>query len=380
VETFTVQTTGEYEITAIGANGGNAAENLAAVGTGGAGAEVQGTFYLTAGETIEILVGGAGLNDYQPPGDLGGGAGGGGGTFVVLEGATPAQNVLLEAAGGGGGASDYYAGGSAANGVDGQAGTAGTAGKSVDPSPGLDVFGTAGDGGSAGSGGGSGVGANNGNYVSGGGGGAGYSGDGDVIGDATNGSHDPILTPAQSFLHLGAGGTYPGDGSSGVNNGGFGGGGASDGFDGGGGYAAGGGGGSYVDGSATNVVETAGANTGTEGGNGLVTLTEVSCFCRGTRIAGENGARAGNRRGQLPLAVLRLRLSARERPRRRSEAMQSASGELGGFDVAPGPASRLSTGSTTEGRWRGSDRSASSSPRAVQKLGRPAATCITMTR
>ena len=134
METFTVQTTGEYEITAIGANGGNAAENLSAVGTDGAGAEVQGTFYLTAGETIEILVGGAGLNDYQPPGDLGGGAGGGGGTFAVLEGATPAQNVLLEAAGGGG-ASDYYARGSAANGVDGQTGTAGRRASRLIPVP-----------------------------------------------------------------------------------------------------------------------------------------------------------------------------------------------------------------------------------------------------
>src|SRR5258708_7395524 len=49
--TFTVPTTGTYDIVAFGAQGG---------GFGGLGAEIGGDFYLTAGEVLTIDVGGQG--------------------------------------------------------------------------------------------------------------------------------------------------------------------------------------------------------------------------------------------------------------------------------------------------------------------------------
>ncbi len=80
-----------YVITAIGATGGGIATGY----TGGAGAEVEGTFTLTAGDELEILVGGVGS------GQDGGAGSGGGGSFVF----DATTDTLLEAAGGGGGAS-----------------------------------------------------------------------------------------------------------------------------------------------------------------------------------------------------------------------------------------------------------------------------------
>ncbi|MGB7098626.1 MAG: DUF642 domain-containing protein, partial [Xanthobacteraceae bacterium] len=56
IDTFTVPTSGTYVITAIGATGGGLATGY----TGGAGAEVEGTFTLTAGDVLQILVGGVG--------------------------------------------------------------------------------------------------------------------------------------------------------------------------------------------------------------------------------------------------------------------------------------------------------------------------------
>ncbi len=91
VQTFTVQTTGTYDITGYGAQGGSFAGAV-----GGKGAEVGGYFHLTAGERIEIVVGGAGED--------GGGAGGGGGSFVLASTDTGASYHLVLAAGGGGGA------------------------------------------------------------------------------------------------------------------------------------------------------------------------------------------------------------------------------------------------------------------------------------
>jgi uncharacterized repeat protein (TIGR03803 family) len=86
IETFVAPVTGNYEITAIGAQGGNA--NFA----GGYGASIEDTFALTAGETLQILVGAAGGNSTTA-------GGGGGGSYVVGAGDTP----LLIAGGGGGG-------------------------------------------------------------------------------------------------------------------------------------------------------------------------------------------------------------------------------------------------------------------------------------
>lgn len=87
---FTVPATGSYQITAFGAQGGNTNNGL-----GGRGAEIGGDFSLTAGEVIEIAVGGAGASTSFSNG----GGGGGGGSFVVGPG-----NMPLVIAGGGGGA------------------------------------------------------------------------------------------------------------------------------------------------------------------------------------------------------------------------------------------------------------------------------------
>jgi hypothetical protein len=53
VQQFTAPTTGEYDIVAYGASGGNGVG-----GGGGLGAEMGGDFNLTAGEVLDIYVGG----------------------------------------------------------------------------------------------------------------------------------------------------------------------------------------------------------------------------------------------------------------------------------------------------------------------------------
>jgi hypothetical protein len=101
---FTVPFTGEYQITAAGAQGGNAGGNV-----GGEGAKLGGLFDLTAGDTLELDVGGQGGYGYS-----GGsvattvqgvnissfhyGAGGGGASWVRDNG----FDLLLTAGGGGG--------------------------------------------------------------------------------------------------------------------------------------------------------------------------------------------------------------------------------------------------------------------------------------
>src|SRR5215831_13949918 len=90
--TFTVPTTGSYQILAFGAQGGITAGSLSG-GLGGRGAEVGGDFGLTAGEVLQIAVGGVGM-----PGSGTGGGGGGGGSFVV----GPSNTPLVIASGGGG--------------------------------------------------------------------------------------------------------------------------------------------------------------------------------------------------------------------------------------------------------------------------------------
>ena len=93
IQYWTVPYTGDYTIEAIGAAGG--------YGTGtkpqyrGRGAKMNGTFRLSKGETIKILVGQQGrLNRNQASKS----SGGGGGTFVVR-----GRNTTLIVAGGGGG-------------------------------------------------------------------------------------------------------------------------------------------------------------------------------------------------------------------------------------------------------------------------------------
>jgi hypothetical protein len=86
--TYTMPTTGLCQIAAFGAQGDGSTSAI--VGPGGLGAEIGGDFNLTAGEALQIAVGGVGLT---------GTLGGGGGSFVV----GPGNNPLVIAGGGGGG-------------------------------------------------------------------------------------------------------------------------------------------------------------------------------------------------------------------------------------------------------------------------------------
>lgn len=99
IQEWVVPETGEYIIEAIGAQGGSANTR-----TGGFGAEMSGTFLLEEGETIQVLVGQAGIGGNNSQSHWSGG--GGGGTFV-MKGADRATCVPLIIAGGGGGAYQY---------------------------------------------------------------------------------------------------------------------------------------------------------------------------------------------------------------------------------------------------------------------------------
>jgi PEP-CTERM motif len=186
---FTVPATGSYQILAFGAQGGSGVIG-GLVEAGGQGAEIGGNFSLTAGETLQIAVGGAGGE--------GTGGGGGGGSFVVGPG-----NTSLVIAGGGGGGTFAISGGGGLTGPDG--------GGSANGAP---VGGTDGNGG---------PGADGVADAPGGGGGGGFFSAGGDSTTAVGGSAFPDL----------AGGSL---------GGGFGGGG-------GGGDSAGGGGGGYSGGA-----------------------------------------------------------------------------------------------------------------------------------
>jgi hypothetical protein len=99
IQQWTVPATGMYEIDAYGATGGKYRRDLGnnhiVYYYGGKGARIKGTFSLTRGDIIQILVGQ--VADQSEPN------GGGGGTFVYKS----TTSTLLIAAGGGGGI--YYA-------------------------------------------------------------------------------------------------------------------------------------------------------------------------------------------------------------------------------------------------------------------------------
>jgi len=244
----TVDATGEYELTAYGAQGGSAGAYA-----GGNGAAVQADFNLTAGEHLEIIVGGEGGTGDNPS-SYAVGAGGGGGTFILANTGPGGTYQLLEVAGGGGG------GGPAHSGYGGLA--LGSAGSGAGGSY----------GGIEGSGGGAGVNS----Y-----GGSSYLG-------ATGGAN------GHDTAHPYAGGASGG----GYGAGGFGGGGGGSPFDsggsgGGGGYS--GGDGSSLSGGAnggTSWVSTTASGALSQGsehtGNGDVVLTPV-CFCSGTLIRTSRG-------------------------------------------------------------------------------------------
>ena len=264
IQTFTATTGGTYDITAYGGQGGHGGVSFNPVGgTGGLGAEIGGSFSLTKGEVLQIVVGGYGSG-------FGNGAGGGGGGSFVIEtyNGTSAVDIPLVIAGGGGG-------GAFNNNLPGYQGGGGQTGGSGQPG------GYGGGAGGAGGSGGSG-------FPHYGGGGGGYSG-----GLGSGSSSDPIQATNGSGRGNGYGGggsNYAPGGFGGGGGGGYDGGGGGGGFGGGGGgayagfgkgYGGGGGGGSFD--AGTNQVLVAAENSG----NGLVTIE--LCYLRGTRILTPSG-------------------------------------------------------------------------------------------
>ena len=109
IVTYDVTTTGIYDITAYGAQGGASGGTFP--GGGGDGAEINGDVYLTSGTVLQILTGGGGAAGGGEGGyggnfgNGGSGGGGGGGSFVGL-GTTYKTATPLMVAGGGGGGGD----------------------------------------------------------------------------------------------------------------------------------------------------------------------------------------------------------------------------------------------------------------------------------
>lgn len=221
---WTVPQTATYTITAAGGAGYSPS-------SGGYGAILSGTFSLTQGEVLTILVGQAANGE----------AGGGGGTFVVRSPYGIGNSLIV--AGGGGGKYSTAGGGPS---LPAQSGTSGAcAGQCGTVSGGGGSNGGGGGGGSAGGGSGGGGFLGDGGYGTGGvyccGGGAGGNG---TNGTNSNcGSNGGQNTVGRSYVNGGVGGVK----QDGAAAGGFGGGGGwyewNLGAGGGGGYSGGGGGG-----------------------------------------------------------------------------------------------------------------------------------------
>ena len=242
LQTFTVPTTGWYEFTAYGAQGGN---GNAGGSIGGFGAEIGGKFYEISGSLLNIGVGGKGQSPNY------GGGGGGGGSFVF-----DSTGGLMLVAGGGGGGGD-----AGKNGGAGVASYSGSAGNGAGGGAG----GTLGYGGYYGyasyqiggktlnSGPGVGGGGGGGYWGAGGGG----SGGGDVytgFSGGTGNSNGGFGGGGAGFYGGGGGGGFSGGGGGGDTSGAYG----------------GGGGGSY-DGMGLNKILLSGIRSG----NGLVTINEL---------------------------------------------------------------------------------------------------------
>jgi hypothetical protein len=232
VQHFTVVTSGLYDIEAAGAQGGGGRTPIGPT-SGGAGAEVGGEVFLTAGEMLDIVAGGLGATGTTTP------AGAGGGFSGVFVAAGP----LIMAGGGGGGGGSYR--------VDGGSGLATTDG-------GDGAGSNAGQGGANGLGGGAGGGAFS------GGGGAGFKSAGGTPPGSPNSGQGQGGDGYTGGSYIKSGG-FGGGGGSGVVGGGGGGG-----YSGGGGgsLGGGGGGGSYIAPAFTNTFGTDGANSG----NGFVMI------------------------------------------------------------------------------------------------------------
>ncbi|MEC7800142.1 MAG: cadherin-like domain-containing protein, partial [Verrucomicrobiota bacterium] len=240
---WTVPSTGNYIIEAFGASGGSSSNSNR---LGGKGAKIKGTFSLTQGTKLKIVVGQegkegthSGNKDY----------GGGGGTFVMQP---PYNNTsaLLIAAGGGGGAAGSLSTSGNLLGIDASSNQSGTSGASTNGGTG----GTNGSGGAVSSGN---AGAGAGFLANGGG--AMNNAQGKTITNGAVGGFNNLSSGIGGFGGGGGGWHYGGHGGGG---GGFSGGGT-----GGSGYYGGGGGGSFN--SGTNQENTAGVNQG----HGKVTIT-----------------------------------------------------------------------------------------------------------
>ncbi len=257
IQTDTISVSGVYDITADGAQGGSYSS---AAQAGGKGAAVSGDIYLAAGTVLEIVVGGQGGTQSY-------GGGGGGGSFVIeTNNGTSPVDTLLAVAGGGGGAGTHGAGGGGAGSTAATGGAGGGTGA-----------GSGGVNGTAGSGG-----------VSGGGGG-GYTGGNGGAQAATGGAGGISGT---SFAGgAGSGNSGGAGGFGGGGGGGFSGGGGGGGYGGGGGGGHGGGSGGGGGGSYTADLTKVTASSGTQSGNGLVSLA-LLCFLAGTHISTPDGETA----------------------------------------------------------------------------------------
>ena len=238
IQYWTVPATASYIITAAGAMGGFSDDGPGGNTRPGYGATVSGTFNLTSGQILKILVGQKGLSVSDPtsyPSNAAGG--GGGGSFV----ATSSNVPLIVAAGGGG---EHWTSWNT-NGIDGKTGNNG------------DIGGAAG---------------------------ARCSGGGGFTNNGSNAASEVSSTGGLSFLNGGTGGL--GDNSmSNQNVGGFGGGGGAKHEGGGGGGYSGGYGvpsndydtnystnSTYQAGSYNSGTNTTGTN-GNNNGNGYVSIS-----------------------------------------------------------------------------------------------------------
>ncbi len=228
-------------IEAVGAQGGTAA------GTGGAGATMEGTFMVTPGQILNVIVG------EQPMA----GNGGGGGTFVVDQ---DTDDALIIAGGGGGGAGACC--GLVLDGDDASITENGTMG--VNPSGGNGAGGIAGNGGGVGMDVLTGHSGAGGGFVS-----AGADGTGGATGGLSYLDIDGGMTTTATFeggFGGGGGSHQAGFGAAGGGGGGYSGGGST-----GGGAQWGGGGGGGSFNTGTDQENTAGLGLG----HGSVTITEL---------------------------------------------------------------------------------------------------------
>jgi hypothetical protein len=233
----------QLTIDATGGQGGAGNGN-----PGGNGARLLARFPVTPGETLNVVVGRAGVGADSA-------GGGGGGSFVYR--AATATGLLLAAAGGGGGSQgDVGIPGSAnttaANGEGSSGGTGGTAG-------------AAGNGGGGGTNTNKFTGAGGGGLLTDGGSGSPVAKGGQALANGAAGGMGSLVGASGGFGGGGAGDAQVGAGGGG-GGGGYDGGGGGAGF--GSGVAGGGGGGSFVNSSGTTLF----AQSGLQNGNGQVTI------------------------------------------------------------------------------------------------------------